>query len=80
MLEYRQEGKTMPTVEEESTIPAELVAKLEEAVDRLVRGIRDPESMRDAAREMDAAREELRKRQGEMTIAVDLIRESRNEP
>jgi hypothetical protein len=70
----------MPTVEEESTLPAELVAGLEEAVDRLVKGVRDPESMREAAREMDAAREELKKRHGEMTVAVDLIRESRNEP
>lgn len=70
----------MRTVEEESPIPAEVMVGLEEAVDRLMKGIHDPESMREAAREMDAAREELKQRQGEMTIAVDLIRECRNEP
>jgi hypothetical protein len=74
------EDSTMPTVEEESAIPAEVVAELEEAVDRLMKGIRDPEIMQQAAQEMDTAREELRKRHGEMNIAVDLIRESRDEP
>jgi hypothetical protein len=70
----------MRTIEDESTIPAELMAGIEEAVDRLVKGIRDPEGMREAAREMDTAREELKKRHGEMEIAVDLIRECRDEP
>jgi hypothetical protein len=70
----------MPTLEKDSTITPEVLAELEEAVNRLIHGIRDPEVMRQAAEEMDASREELRNRHGEMTIAVDLIRECRDEP
>lgn len=70
----------MPTLEQETTITPELIAELEEAVDRLMKRTRDPEIMRQAADEMDAAREELRDRLGEMRIAVDLVRESREEP
>jgi hypothetical protein len=73
------EDKTMSAVEKTSAIAPELLAELEEAVERLMKGVRDPEVMRQAAEEMDAAREELRKRHGEMNIAVDLVRESRDE-
>jgi polyhydroxyalkanoate synthesis regulator phasin len=64
----------MLTIEEEPTIPQELMAELEESVDRLEKGIRDSELMRQAAEEMDAGREEIRNRLGEMSIAVDLVR------
>lgn len=39
---------------------------------------RDPEVVRKACEEMDAAREEIRKRIGIVNVAVDLIREARD--
>ncbi len=56
-------------------IPPEYVSELQVAVDRLVKGIRDPEAMTRACERMDRMREEMRKRVGEIEVAVDLIRE-----
>lgn len=61
-----------------STIPPEIMAELQEAADRAARGIRDPEAMREACERMDRMREELRQKYGEMSVAVDLIREVRD--
>jgi hypothetical protein len=55
------------------------MAELQAAVDRVVRGIKDPEATRRACERMDRMREELRQRIGETNIAVVLIREARNE-
>jgi hypothetical protein len=60
-----------------SAIPPGFVSGLQAAVDRLVRGIRDPEAMNRAAERMDRMREEMRSRAGEIEVAVDLIREAR---
>ena len=49
------------------------------AVERAMKGYRDPRAMDEAAREMDEGREEIRSRLGELDIAVDLIREARDE-
>jgi hypothetical protein len=49
-------------------IPPEYVAELQVVIDRLVRGIRDPETM-----------DRMRERVGEVEVAVDLIREAREE-
>ena len=38
---------------------------------------RDPEMVRKACEEMDAAREELRKRIGTIEVAVELVRDAR---
>lgn len=38
---------------------------------------RDPELVRKACEEMDAAREELRKRIGTIEVAVELVRDAR---
>ena len=62
-----------------SVIPADLLAELREAAENAVRGVRDPEAMRQAAARMDRMREELRQRQGELNVAVDLVRETRDE-
>ena len=53
-------------------------AELQAALDRLSRGIRDPEAARKSRERMDRVREENRKRLGVQNIAVDLIRESRD--
>lgn len=52
--------------------------ELQEAIDRLIRGERDPEAIRKACERMDQMREELRQRIGTVELAVDLIREARN--
>jgi hypothetical protein len=56
-------------------IPPELMAELQEAVDRLVKGVRDPEAMHRASQRMDRMREEMRQRVGEVEVAVNLVRE-----
>lgn len=62
-----------------ATFPPEIRAELEEAIRRALSGVRDPEAMRKACERMDRAREELRKKHGELNIAVDLIRQGREE-
>jgi hypothetical protein len=42
-------------------------------------GVRDPEEMRKACERMDRMREEVRKREGILDIAVPAIRELRGE-
>jgi hypothetical protein len=68
----------MNRAETRPTIPPEVMAELEAAIDRVVRGVRDPEAAARACEEMDCAREELRQRIGETNIAVELIREARD--
>ena len=53
--------------------------ELQAAVDRVLRGVRDPEAMRRAAERMDRMREEMRRRAGDVDLAVPLIRETRDE-
>jgi hypothetical protein len=69
----------MATVEELQAIPAEDLAELEKTVQNLIRGIRDPDAMDRAAQEMDDGREEIRRRLGELDLAVEQVRESRDE-
>lgn len=65
----------MSQAEIPTTIPPEVLRELEEAIDRALRGVRDPEAMRRAAERMDRMRETM----PETNIAVDLIREVRDE-
>lgn len=62
-----------------SVIPPDVMADLQSAVDNVIKGVHDPEAKRAAAERMDRMREELRQRHGEMEIAVNLVRESRDE-
>jgi hypothetical protein len=59
-------------------IPAEVMAKLQAAADRLARGERDPEEAKQSALRMDRMREENRRRFGVQNIGVDIIREMRD--
>ncbi len=61
-------------------VTPELVDELEQVVDHLAGGSRDLEAMQRAAQEMDLAREEIRNRSGDLSVAVDLVRKSRDEP
>ncbi len=69
----------MKELDEPSAIPADVMAELVDAIDRVVKGVRDPEATRKACERMDRMREELRQRIGETNIAVDLIREAHDE-
>jgi hypothetical protein len=53
--------------------------ELEEVVDRLINGVRDPEAIRKSRQRLDRMREELRQRIGTVEVAVDLIRDARNQ-
>jgi len=62
----------MSTVEEPSASSAEDLAELEKTIQNLIRGLRDPDAMDRAAKEMDEAREEIRQRLGEVDLAAEL--------
>jgi hypothetical protein len=70
----------MNTTDTTAGIPPDLAAEFQEAVDDLAKGIRRPEKMRAACERMDRLREENRRLFGEQNIAVDLIRETRDQP
>ena len=69
----------MPKDVEMQVIPEELLAEMRERALRAARGIRDEEDVRKACERMDRMREELRERIGETDIAVELIREARDQ-
>ena len=52
---------------------------LEKSLERAANRQRDPERMRKAIEEMDRSREETRKKIGIVDVAVDLIRDARNQ-
>jgi hypothetical protein len=62
-----------------SMIDVEANRELQEAVRQLANGVRDPEIVRNACARMDRMREELRERIGTIEVAVDLIRDARNQ-
>jgi hypothetical protein len=62
----------MATAEKPPAIPAEDLAALDETIRDLMRGVRDPGAMDQAAREMDEAREEIRERLGILDLAAEL--------
>jgi hypothetical protein len=67
----------MATIEKPAAIIVD--PEVEVAVDRVLKGSRDPEAMRRAAERMDRMREEMRLRVGNVDLAVSLIRETRDE-
>ncbi len=67
----------MATVEKPAVINVD--PEVQVAIDRALKGVRDPDSMRQAAERMDRMREEMRARVGNVNLAVPLIRETRDE-
>ncbi len=63
----------------DTAISAELIAALQESLARAATGIRNPATMRKAREEMNRMREELRQKIGTVEVAVDLIRDARNQ-
>jgi hypothetical protein len=70
----------MATVKTASECPDDGKAEWREALDDLAKGIRRSEKMQAACDRMDRMREENRKFFGEQNIAVELIREARDNP
>jgi hypothetical protein len=68
----------MDKLEEAPTIAPELLAELQEAIDRAMKGDRDPEAMREACDRMDRMREETFRKHGLLDIAVPSIRALRD--
>jgi hypothetical protein len=62
----------MATAETRPAISARDLAELTKAVEDMIKGVRDVDSMRRAALELDEGREEIRGRLGELNIAVEL--------
>ena len=62
----------------ETVIPAEIIARMQQAAEKAAKGIRDPEEMRNACAAMDRMREELRRRVGIVDLAVELVRDVRD--
>jgi hypothetical protein len=63
----------------ETSRTAEGIKDLQDAVERLIKGIRDPEIIRKACDDMDRMREETRQRIGTVEVAVELIRDARDQ-
>jgi hypothetical protein len=61
------------------TISTDLMAELRAATIRAAQGVRDPDVMRRSCERMDQMREDLRRRTGDLDVAVELIREGRDE-
>jgi hypothetical protein len=69
----------MNTTETATGIPDAVKAELQEALNNLGGGIRDPEKARQACERMDRLREENRRLFGEQNVAVELIRQTRDQ-
>ncbi len=69
----------MTTETTNTRVSTELLAAMEEAGRIALSNVRDAEVMRQAAERMDRRREQLRQEQGEMNIAVELVRAVRDE-
>jgi hypothetical protein len=67
----------MSTIENPAAITVD--PEVQAAIDRVPKGVRDPDAMRRAAERMDRMREEMRQRVGNVDLAVPLIRETRDQ-
>jgi benzoyl-CoA reductase/2-hydroxyglutaryl-CoA dehydratase subunit BcrC/BadD/HgdB len=72
------EESHMSKSEESAEITPEMMAELQEAIERAMKGIRDPEAMRKACDRMDRMREETYRKHGLLDIAVPSIRALRD--
>lgn len=69
----------MHTTDTLTTVPDEVRAQLQAALANRSGGIRDPEAAREARQRMARIREENRRLFGEQNIAVELIRQTRDQ-
>ena len=59
--------------------PVTVTTELQEAAENASRRVRDPAAMRRACEEMDRIRNDVKRRVGSVEVAVDLVREAREE-
>jgi hypothetical protein len=71
--------QAMSRTETNTGIPPELAAALDAALRNAMSGKQDPEAMQQACDEQDRLREELRQKVGELNLAVELVREARDD-
>jgi hypothetical protein len=64
----------MDKSDESTPFTREIMAELQEGIERAMKGIRDPEAMRIACERMDRIREEVYRRNGLLDFAVPTIR------
>ena len=64
---------------DETMLPPELLAELQEAAEYAPKGVRDPEVMKKASERMDKMRDEIYRKHGLLDIGVPAIRELRDE-
>jgi hypothetical protein len=69
----------MPDDVEAPAIPDDILTEMSARAIRAASGIRDSDDVRRACERMDRMREELRERIGETELAVELIREARDQ-
>ena len=62
-----------------SGLPPDFAAEFQEALDDLAKGVRRPEKMQAACERMDRLREENRQLFGAHNLAVELVRQGRDE-
>jgi hypothetical protein len=68
----------MDQSKESSRFSPEIMAEIQEGIERAMKGIRDPEAMRKACELMDRTREEVYRRNGLLDFAVPTIRALRD--
>jgi hypothetical protein len=76
-MKLKTREHVMNKTEAKSPSTLEVMAELQEALDRLSKGIRDSEAARKSRERMDRMREENRRRFGVRDVGVDIIREMR---
>ena len=59
--------------------PAAVTTELQDAAENASRRLRDRAAMRRACEEMDRIRNDVKRRLGSVEVAVDLVREAREE-
>ncbi len=69
----------MSSTNRSTGLPPKLAAALDEALRNAMTGNQDPEAMRQACEEQDRLREELRQKVGDLNVAVELVREVRDD-
>ena len=62
----------MSTVTKTPAPSTEDLTELERTIENMVKGVRDPDAMDRAAKEMDEEREEIRSRLGILNLAAEL--------
>ncbi len=63
----------------ETKLPQDVFNELQRAIERAALGVRDPEEAARASERLEKAREKLKAEHGELNLAVELIREVRDE-